>query len=78
MLPTPFLLIEPLKRIVLGVNGSVLESAILLVRRFLGVEAVERSCFVLALVTEAEEDVAGPIGGQGWNLDTPKDVCAVG
>lgn len=72
------LLIEPLKRVVLGVDSSVLEPAVLLVRPLLGMEAVEGGLFVLALVTKAEEDVAGPIGGQRGNLDAPKDVRAVG
>lgn len=41
-------------------------------------EAVKGSFFVFPLITQAEEDVAGPISGQGWNLDAPEDVRAVG
>lgn len=71
------LLIEPLEGVVFSVDGSVFETAILLVWPLLGVEAVERGFFVFALVTQAEEDVAGPISGQGGNSDAPEDVCAV-
>lgn len=49
--PKASLLIEPLERVILGVDGSVFEPAILLVRRFLGMEAVECSFFILSLVT---------------------------
>lgn len=70
--------VEPLERVVLGEDGAVLEATVLLVLGLLGVEAVELGLGVLARVKGPEEDVAGPVLGQGWDPDTAEEVVAVG
>lgn len=72
------LLVEPLNWVVLGEDGSILEPTIHLIWRLLGMEAVEGGFFVFALITQTEKHIAGTIRGQGWNLDAPENVHAVG
>lgn len=73
-----FLFIKPLKLVVLGKHGPVLEATILLIGGLLSMEAMELGGLVFPRVKQAEEDKARPILGQGGYLDPAKKVITIG